>query len=123
MPRIRTMKPDFWSSPDVKPLSRDARLLFLGLISYADDDGRFLAGLNPIIGYVYPNDDDVTPAKARRWLHELTSQGVAVLYDLDGVEYGCIPTWHSHQVINRYTASKLPEPPCECAPRKTGAKT
>ena len=41
--RIRTIKPSFWGSPTIAPLSRDARLVAIGLMSYADDDGRFLA--------------------------------------------------------------------------------
>lgn len=123
MPRIRTIKPELWGSSDIKPLSRDARLLFIGLISMADDDGRFLASLNAINGYVFPNDD-LAPAKVRKWLDELSTNGTPVyLYSFDGIAYGCIPNWHKHQVINRHTASRLPEPDCECYPRTQGGLT
>lgn len=119
MPRIRTVKPELWGSADVKPLSRDARLLFIGLISMADDDGRFLAALNAINGYVFPNDD-LPPSKVRRWFTELTDRDVVHPYVVDGVDYACIPNWHKHQVINRHTASRFPEPDCECFPRGKG---
>ena len=49
MPRIRTLKPSFWSSPEAAAMTRDARLLTIGLMSFADDDGRFIATI-PEIG-------------------------------------------------------------------------
>lgn len=116
MARIRTIKPTFWGSRPVAGLSRDARLLAIGLISFADDDGRFLAAPAAINGYVFPNDDLPT-ARIRKWLNELTHSGLVVEYG-DSIRYGCFPSWHEHQVINRYTPSTLPEPDVECYPRK-----
>jgi hypothetical protein len=116
MARIRTTKPSFWGSSTVAKLSRDARLTTLGLISFADDDGRFLAATNAINGFIYPNDD-LPPAKVRRWLDEITTVGLVHEYESNGVRYGCFPSWHEHQVINRYTPSVLPEPDVECVPR------
>ena len=121
MARIRTMKPSFWGSSTIAHLSRDARLLLLGLISNADDDGRFLASAPAILGTVFPNDDDVTPAKVSRWFGELVHVGIVHPYRAGAVRYGVLPTWHEHQVINRYTPSLLPEPDIECVPR--GSRT
>jgi len=117
VPRIRTIKPQLWGSGDVTGLSRDARLLFIGLISMADDDGRFLASVNAINGYVFPNDE-LAPGKVRKWLTEISDAGTIYLYSRDGVSYGCIPNWHKHQVVNRHTKSVLPEPDIECYPRR-----
>jgi hypothetical protein len=114
--RIRTIKPSFWGSRPVAKLSRDARLLAIGLISFADDDGRFLASIPTINGYVYPNDD-LPLTKVRKWLDECVASALVHLYELDGIRYGCLPTWHEHQVINRYTPSHLPEPDVYCVPR------
>src|SRR5574337_880037 len=75
MARIRTIKPTFWGSRPVATLSRDARLLAIGLISFADDDGRFLAAPAAINGYVFPNDDLPT-TKVRKWLEECTRSGL-----------------------------------------------
>lgn len=107
--RIRTLKPDNWADEAVGSVSRDARLLRDVLITMADDDGRWRHLPAAIIGHGYPWDDDVTPAKVRRWSAELERAGIVILYD--GGQYGCFPRWHSHQRINRYTASSLP--PCD----------
>ena len=86
----------------------------------ADDDGRFLAAPNAVIGFVFPNDDDITPAKVKRWLSEAAERSEPVhLYEVDGVRYGCFPKWHLHQRLNRYTPSVLPEPDIECIPKQT----
>lgn len=121
MARIRTTKPSFWGSGTVAKLSRDARLLALGLISMADDDGRFLGSTAAINGFVFPNDD-LPPKAVRRWLDELAKVGLIREYVHDGVSYAAFPSWHEHQVINRYTPSVLPEPDVSCVPRK-GVKT
>lgn len=116
MARIRTTKPSFWGSATVARLSRDARLLTLGLISFADDDGRFLGSTAAINGFVFPNDE-LPPAKVRKWIDEVSHVGLVHEYEHGGVRYGCFPSWHEHQVINRYTPSQFPDPDVECAPR------
>jgi|LSQX01.3.fsa_nt_gb hypothetical protein len=113
MARIRTIKPEFWGSPEVAAMCRDARLLTIGLISYSDDDGRFLANFAAIAGYVYPNDSDITPRKLARWLDEVAATGMVALYEDRGVRYGHFPSWGKHQVINKRTPSRLPPPPPE----------
>jgi hypothetical protein len=114
--RIRTIKPSFWGSGTVAKLSRDARLLVLGLISFADDDGRFLGSITAINGAVFPNDE-LPPAKVRRWYEEILDTKLVIEYDVEGVRYAVFPTWHEHQVINRYTPSQFPEPHVHCVPR------
>lgn len=42
MARIRTIKPEFWQDEKLVGLSDAARLIFLGLVSLADDAGRLL---------------------------------------------------------------------------------
>jgi hypothetical protein len=119
MARIRTTKPSFWGSATVAQLTRDARLLTLGLISFADDDGRFLGSTAAINGFVFPNDD-LPPSKVRKWIGEVAKVGLIHEYDRDGVRYGCFPSWHEHQVINRYTPSTFPPPDVDCVPRGKG---
>src|SRR5665647_49868 len=115
MARIRTTKPSFWAA--CGHMSREARLLALGLISMADDSGRFVATQQAILGYVFPLDTDVTPAKLTRWLGEVTAKKpshdrpLVEMYTVDGVPYGYFPKYRKHQRINRPQPSSLPAPP------------
>jgi hypothetical protein len=108
--RIRTIKPSFWGDEAVTELSRDARLLLVGLISSADDQGRFMASHAVISGYVFPYDG-ITPAKLAQWLGEIESTGIVEFYKVGRREYGCFPKWKKHQRINKPTPSPLPAPP------------
>lgn len=108
MARIRSIKPSFWSDADVADMSRDARLLALGLISFSDDEGRFLASITAISGYVFPHDD-LPPRLVRRWLEEVEQSGMIRLYTVHRREYGYFPNWR-HQRINRPSPSLIPPP-------------
>lgn len=104
------MKPQFWADEAVAELSRDARLLTLGLISFADDEGRFLASTAAINGYVFPHDD-LPAAKVRKWLDEVEATGIIRLYSVHRREYGAFPNWSKHQKISHPAPSILPAPP------------
>jgi hypothetical protein len=109
MPRIRTLKPSFWSDEAVADLTRDARLLCVGLISFADDEGRFLASTSAISGYVFPHDD-LPVSRIKKWLDEIETAGIVRLYAVHGREYGYFPNWAVHQRINKPQTSSLPRP-------------
>ncbi|HEY8663147.1 MAG TPA: hypothetical protein VIL68_05975 [Propionibacteriaceae bacterium] len=115
MARIRTIKPSFWAA--CGHMSRDARLLAVGLISMADDAGRFVATQQAILGYVFPLDTDIKPAKLTCWLNEVTDKRpshdrpLVEMYTIDGVPYGYFPKYRKHQRINRPQPSSLPCPP------------
>lgn len=116
MARIRTIKPSFWG--DVAPLSRDARLLMAVLMSFADDEGRFIASPAALLGYGYPHDSDVTHTKVRRWLAEIVKHSQSPtstvprlhLYTVDGLEYGVLVNFPRHQRISHPQPSPLPPP-------------
>lgn len=109
MARIRTIKPQFWGSASVAELSFDARLLLVGLISMADDDGRFIASHSAITGYVFPHDN-VQPARLRRWLDEIAEAEIVHFYQVGRIEYGSFPKYRKHQRISKPQASPLPAP-------------
>jgi hypothetical protein len=107
MARIRTVKPSFWSDPDVVALRREARLLLIGLISMADDEGRFVATTNAIAGYVFPHDE-LPAATIRRWRDEIAKAGIIELYTIDRFQYGHFPNWKRHQRISKPQSSLIP---------------
>lgn len=109
MARYRTIKPSFWSDARVAALTHDARLLLIGLISSADDEGRFVATPAAVRGYVYPFDR-LTDTTVRRWLDEIDKTGIARLYRVDGLLYGHFPHWRDHQRVDKAVPSGLPEP-------------
>jgi hypothetical protein len=109
MARIRTIKPSIWGDAGVARVSRDARLLMVGLITMADDSGRFLGSPAAVTGHVFPNDC-IQPSRVQKWLSELAKEDLIHLYRIDGIAYGCFLKWKRHQKISHPQPSALPPP-------------
>ncbi len=110
MPRIRSLKPEFWGHPKTARVSRDARLLFLGLLTESDDEGRQLGSAKRIAGAVFPNDDDVAAKNVTVWLDELERARMVTRYSVDDVAYLLIDGFTEHQKVAHATPSRLPPP-------------
>jgi len=104
MARIRTIKPEFFTSEDIVCLSMAARLLYIALWCEADREGRMQWKPRTFKMRYFPADAIDIDACAR----ELLDAGLVVTYG-DALAY--IPAFSKHQHINpREAASALPEP-------------
>lgn len=118
MARIRSIKPEIWLSAQVMNLSHGARLLFIGLITQADDEGRGSSDLRKIKGAIF-GGDDCTAEQVRMWFEEIVAQRLALTYQADG--YGdlyMLPSWAEHQSINKPTKSRYPPPVDKSLPER-----
>jgi hypothetical protein len=109
-PRIRTLKPETWQDERVGNLSRDARLLFVGLITMADDEGRLRALPALILGHCFPYDADAL-RRLEAWMAEIAASGLVERYEVGGTPYAQIIGWAKHQKINRPSPSGIPPAP------------
>lgn len=110
MARIRSVKPEFCTSEAIAKLTRDVRLHFIQLWTYADDYGRGKDEPRVIKGAIWPLDDDVTPDLVEQWQCALAEAGRIVRYAVDGRQFFEVVNWPEHQKPNRRTDSKLPTP-------------
>lgn len=108
--RIRTLKPEMWADEKVAALSRDARLLLVGMITLADDEGRFRARRSQLVGALFPEDEDAWEL-LDEWIAEIKRSKLVLFYVVNKTPYGAFRHWKRHQKINRPTASELPPPP------------
>lgn len=109
MSRIRTIKPEFFTSEDIVSLTPLARLFYVSLWCEADREGRFEWKPRTLKMRYLPADDCSVEELGR----ELIDAGLIVLYQVgDGRVYAHIPGFVRHQVINnREAESTLPAPP------------
>ena len=115
MPRIRTIKPEFWDSPSTARASAVARLAFIAMWNWADDHGRGTANMKELEGFIFPNDDiselsGGTSDNFRDVVAEVVECFGVVLYEVAGRPYYAIPSWDAHQRNERRAASKYPGP-------------
>jgi hypothetical protein len=105
--RIRTIKPELWTDERITECSMPARLLFIGMLNFSDDNGNMSHSAKRLKMQVFPSDDiDVAPL-----LEELISEGMLLSYSVRGENYLHIKGFKKHQVINKPTQSTTPKPP------------
>jgi hypothetical protein len=101
MARIRTIKPEFFTSEDIVSMTPLARLFYVSLWCEADREGRMEWKPVTFKMRYLPGDQCDVNALAQ----ELFERGLVVLYMVDGKQYAEIPTFTEHQVINNREAS------------------
>jgi len=105
MARIRTIKPEFFTSEDICELTPLARMFYIALWCEADREGRLSWKPKTLKIRYLPTDECNTADLAR----ELEMSGLVMIYEVDGKQYAEIPSFKHHQVINnREAASVLP---------------
>ena len=112
MARIRTIKPEFFKHERLFDAELETglplRLAFAGLWTQCDREGRFHWRPRALKTDVLPYDE----IDFSRVLDVLVTRGFVVKYACQGEEYGCIPSWNKHQVINnRESKSEIPPQP------------
>jgi hypothetical protein len=107
MARIRTIKPEFFTSEDIVSLDPMARLLYIALWCEADREGRLAWKPLTFKMRYFPADD----CDIHALCDALLTRGLLVTYASDGLQYAVIPSFKSHQHVNpREAASTIPEP-------------
>ena len=107
MARIRTIKPEFWADEKLGPLDPTTRLVFLGLISQADDAGRVLDSVRFIDGLLFPFTDDTAGPS----LEVLDRVGVVERGMTEGGQPVIqIVGWSAHQRIDKPNLKSALEP-------------
>lgn len=107
MSRLRTLKPGFFLDEDLAECDPLARLLFAGLWTIADREGRLEDRPKRIKVQTLPYDEcDVDCL-----LGQLHRHGLIVRYEVAGARYISVPTWAKHQSPHvKEAPSTIPAP-------------
>lgn len=109
MARKRMIDPNIWQSEDFSRLSTLGKLVFIGLFSLADDEGR--GRCNPVYlkSTLFPYEEGIRSADIDKTLSEISSNMSVILYSCDGSSYYSLYNWNTWQKIDRPSESKIPE--------------
>ncbi|MEV6326723.1 hypothetical protein [Streptomyces sp. NPDC051909] len=111
MARIRTIKPEAFSSESLAAVSLSAERTFFGLLTQTDDQGRFRDQAAVIAGQLWSLRREHGPEAVEDDLIQLDGAGLICRYEGgDGKRYLHIVTFAKHQKINR--PSGVRTPPC-----------
>lgn len=107
MARQRVIKPEFWTSEDIISCSSWARLLFIGLWNFADDNGVIKNSPMRLKMQIFPVDNQDVSALIK----ELENRDMVEIFMVDGEEWIWIKNFLKYQYIERPTPTNNPPPP------------
>lgn len=108
MGRIRTIKPEFFTSPDTEHASMEARLLFIAMWCWADDYGIGETNLLGLRAFAFPEEDPHLRKELPSLCKEVAEAYGVRFYKVGRRAYYQILTWDTHQKTQRRAKDKNP---------------
>ena len=113
MARIRSMRPELFSSASMIRCSVEARFLFLGLWVFADDQGIHPADVLQLKAEVFPADS-FTEAQVAGWMREVIAQECVETFSVptgsgdsfkgfETREFWIVVNWHLQRIDRPFT--------------------
>jgi len=101
MARIRSIKPEFFTSLTIADLPLSARLTFIGLWTYVDDNGVGPADPRLIRAAIWPLEEapDILQ-RTREDLRSLQEARLITLYEASGRPLVYVNSWDEHQKVS-----------------------
>ena len=111
MARIRSIKPEFFTSLTIADLELSTRLTFIGLWTYVDDNGVGLADPRLIRAAVWPLEEapDILQ-RTREDLQSLHAARLVTLYEASGKALLAVSNWSEHQKVSHPRKPRYPRP-------------
>lgn len=107
MARKRMIDPNIWQSEDFGKLSNLAKVVFIGLFSLADDEGRGRANPMYLKSTLFPYNEKMRSTDIEVALSEISRNMSIVFYSYDGSNYYELLSWYTFQKIDKSTDSKI----------------
>lgn len=123
MARIRTIKPEFFTSETVGEWSDSTQIIFIGLWNHARDNGVGSANQRYLAGQIRPFMDQAEAVRRIQVaLQECSRSGVLRLFTRGNRDFYAVVNWKEHQSIQKPTPApagfELPNPEEEAEYRR-----
>lgn len=96
MARKRMIHPQIWEDPSFNRVSRNARLLFIGMISNADDEGYLRADSGSLKRLIF-GFDDLLVSDLQQWVDELKTFSGLHFFENNGEIFAHFLKWDDYQ--------------------------
>lgn len=100
MARNRMIKPQFWDDSKIAKISRDARLLYIGMWNFCDDLGVIRADMVWLKSKIFPFDQ-MQIQQFEKICQEILRNGFISLFSYRDEEFYYLPKFSLHQKINK----------------------
>ena len=109
MARKRMFDPSVWQDEGFLELSDKSKLMFLGLINHADDEGKGIGSSKSLKAKIFPAED-ISIEKIDQIKTEVQKYTRVTFYTIDGKEYYKLEKWSRYQSVNHPQKSAIPDP-------------
>lgn len=101
-----------FKSKQVCSLKPNERLLYIGMILFSDDNGRFVADDRILKADIFALDK-ISVKNVRKMKENIKKVDLIKIYESNNEEFGYHPNWYDYQNIrkDRQKVSKIPPPP------------
>ncbi len=103
------IEPAIWQSESMGRLTIRQRLMFIGMFSNADDQGRLRASAPVIRSTIFPYDD-ITLADIEIDMLQIESVSCIMLYEVNGSRFAQVINWWKYQKHQWAYPSLIPKP-------------
>jgi hypothetical protein len=97
MPSMRIIKPEFWTDPTIAKLTSLETLLFIGMWTYAKDNGVGIANSKYLLGMLFCFRDEVEKHHIEDGLLKMQSLGLIELFTDRDFRYYRVCNWGTLQ--------------------------
>ena len=120
MARRRMITSDIWNDEKIARLDKVGRLVFIGLITLANDYGKLRGNPALIATMLFPYDSD--KVNIAKYLSELSRHKCITLYKVNGEQFIFINKWFKHQTLTYKGKDTLPAVPVNTLKRPLSDK-
>ncbi len=124
MPRLRIIKPSFWSHSKTGNLPDKAKLLLMGVMNYADDEGIVEIAPHQLKSVIFPYDAEISPGDIEGHFQALSDAGLVLIYERNRQKYAWIIWFRAETDLDNPLSQRIekPKPPRYPTPRTDNQK-
>lgn len=105
----RMIDDSMWANESFAEMPMGARLLLIGIINHADDQGRMKANPAYLRAQIFPYDD-ISTLQIQEWLEVIQVNDTLILYLNDGKQFLQLINWWKYQSLQYAQPSQHPRP-------------
>ena len=110
MARRRMIASDIWADEKIAELDPIERLLFIGMVTQANDAGKLRGNVSILKSRIFPYDK-IDNQKIEKGINKIEALGIIITYKANGEKFIKLNNWFKHQTLTYKGKDTIPDPP------------
>lgn len=109
MSRKRMIDPDIWDDSKFNQLDQAGKLIFIGMITLANDQGKLRADPRILKSKVFPYNN-IDLQNVEKAVQQIADLGMITYYEVAGEHFARLSNWNKYQTLTYIGKDNLPDP-------------